>query len=85
VRIDGLAVGDVGASSIGAIGVVYNLAKVADFNGTCAAAGADAALARGGSVKTMQNGQGAAIQLRSHETELRLSPGLSRITMSIIK
>jgi hypothetical protein len=85
VRISGLAVGDVGASSIDAAGDVYNLTRLADFNGTYAAAGAGAALAGGGSIVTMQNGNGVVIQLRSQLTGVRLSLGISGITMSIVQ
>jgi hypothetical protein len=64
---------------------VYNLTRLADFNGTYAAAGAGAALAGGDSIVTMQNGNGVVIQLRSQLTGVRLSLGISGITMSIVQ
>ena|SRR5690349_5868642 len=81
----GLAVADVGLSSIDATGDVYHLTRLEDFNGTYAAAGAGATLVGGGSIVTMQNGQGVVVQLRSRQTGVRLSLGLSGITMSVVE
>jgi hypothetical protein len=85
VKITGLDVGDVGASSVDATGDVYNLARLADFNGTYVAAGAGAALAGGGSIVTMENGNGVVVQLRSQQIGLRLTLAASGITMSIVQ
>src|SRR5689334_14136476 len=85
VKVTGLTVADVGVSSIDATGDVYHLTRLEDFNGAYVAAGAGAALAGGGSIVTMQNGQGVVIQLRSQQTGVRLSLGVSGITMSIVQ
>jgi hypothetical protein len=85
VKVRGLTIADVGASTIDATGDVYHLTRLEDFNGAYAAAGAGATLAGSGSIVTMQNAQGVVIQLRSEQTGLRLSAGLSGITMSIVE
>jgi hypothetical protein len=85
VKVMGLAVADVGLSSIDATGDVYHLTRLEDFNRAYAAAGAGATLIGGGSIVTMQNGQGVVVRLRSQQTGIRLSLGLSGITMSVVE
>jgi hypothetical protein len=84
VKISGLSVADVGVSSVAATGDVYHLKNLSDFNGTYAAAGAGATLVGGGSIVTMQNGQGVVIHLRSQQSGLRLTLAASGITMSVV-
>jgi hypothetical protein len=84
VKVTGLAVGDIGASRIDATGDVYNMKNLVDFNGSYIAAGAGAALAGGGSIVTMQNGQGVVVHLRSRLNGVRLSLGASGINMTVV-
>jgi outer membrane immunogenic protein len=62
-RIDGLAVGAVGISSVDAIGTVYHLTHIEDFSGDDLAVSAGALLAGGGDVATMRNQHGVVIAL----------------------
>src|SRR5512143_2361281 len=64
-RVTGLTVGDVGISTVSAVGNVYNLNKPSDLGGNYAAVGAGIAVAGGVSGVTMQNQKGVRIQLYS--------------------
>ncbi len=65
VKVSGLSVGQVGVSKVEATGRVFNLAKLEDFNGTYAAAGAEGTLAGGVGAATMKNQNGVVINLTS--------------------
>jgi hypothetical protein len=84
IKVSGLNVGDIGAATIHATGDVYHLKNVVDFNGTYAAAGAGAALVGGGSIVTLQNGQGVVIQLRTQENGVRLTLSASAINLTVV-
>ncbi len=83
VKVSGFAVGDVGVASIDATGDVYNLTKIADFDGNYAAAGIGGTLAGGGTVMAMENPHGVVIQVRSTTAGLHLNLGPSGITFTI--
>jgi hypothetical protein len=85
VKVTGFAVGDVGVASVDATGDVYNLTKIADFDGNYAAAGVGGTLAGGGTVMAMENSHGVVIQVRSTTTGLHLNIGPSGITFTIQK
>ncbi len=63
--VDGLAVGAVGASSFTAVGSVYKLNKLEDFNGNYTAAAAQATVGGGAGATAMKNQNGVVIQLVS--------------------
>ncbi len=69
--VGGISIVSVGASQAEATGVVFNLKKRSDFNGTYTAVTAEGTLAFGGSAMTMKNQNGVAINL------LATSKGLS--------
>ncbi|MEJ0017770.1 MAG: hypothetical protein WDN25_14635 [Acetobacteraceae bacterium] len=83
-KIDGFNVGDVGIVKIDATGNVYNLAKMADFDGNYVAAGVGATVAGGGSIMTMQNPHGVVMHIHSATAGLRLNLGPSGIAVSMI-
>jgi hypothetical protein len=74
--VEGLSVGDVGASEIDATGKVYHLKKLADFEGTYTAVAAGAAAGGGAGVATMKNAHGVDMDLKStaRGVELKVGP-----------
>ncbi len=74
-RIEGLSVGNVGVSSISAVGNVYNMVDVSQFPGNYAAAGAGIALAGGVAGLTMQNQRGVIINLYAVQQGVQLNIG----------
>ena len=63
--VDGLSVGEVGASTIDATGTVYHLKSLDDFAGQYTAASAEAAVGGGAGVATMKNSKGVVINLKA--------------------
>jgi hypothetical protein len=64
-KITGLSVGEVGVNRATAVGNVYKLTKLADFDGNYVAAGAEATVAGGAGVTAMKNQNGVVIELKS--------------------
>jgi hypothetical protein len=64
-KVEGLSVGDVGVTKADAVGNVYNLKKMSDFNGTYTSAAAQGTLGGGAGVSTMKNQNGVVINLES--------------------
>ncbi|MGA9534938.1 MAG: EipA family protein [Desulfobacterales bacterium] len=62
-KIKGLSVGDVGISEAKAEGGVYNLKKLADFNGTYSAVSAEGTMVEGAGATVMRNEKGVEIHL----------------------
>ena len=83
VKVEGLSVGEVGVNQATAVGNVYNLKKLEDFNGTYTAVGAGATVAGGGSVATMRNQNGVRVTLRSTSRGIKFTLGASGVTMNI--
>ncbi|MCX5893753.1 MAG: hypothetical protein NTW80_12440 [Deltaproteobacteria bacterium] len=73
--VSGLSVGDVGFSSISAVGNVYNLYRPLDIAGNYAAVGAGIAVAGGVGGVTMKNQKGVLIQLYSVQQGVQLTIG----------
>jgi hypothetical protein len=73
--VTGLTVGDVGFSTISAVGNVYNLYRPSDLNGNYAAVGAGIAVAGGVGGISMQNQKGVQIQLYSVQQGVQLTIG----------
>ena len=65
VKVEGLSVGEVGVNRATAVGNVYKLTKLADFDGNYVAAGAEATIAGGAGVTAMKNQNGVVIELKS--------------------
>src|SRR5262245_28864614 len=62
-NVEGLSVADVGISRATATGMVYNLTKLADFEGNYTAIAAGAAVGGGAGATTMRNQNGVVIDL----------------------
>ena len=64
-KVSGLSVGDVGVKKAEAIGKVYGLKRLEDFNGTYTSAAAEATVGGGGSASAMKNQNGVEITVLS--------------------
>jgi hypothetical protein len=64
-KVKGLSVGDVGVTKAEAVGEVYNLKKLSDFNGNYTSAAAQGTLGGGAGVSAMKNQNGVVLQLKS--------------------
>jgi len=73
--VSGLSVGDVGISSINAVGNVYNLRMPSDLAGNYVAAGAGVTIAGGVGGTTMKNQKGIVINLYTVQQGLQLNIG----------
>src|SRR5262245_45628125 len=65
IKVEGLSVGEVGVTRASAVGNVFNLKKLEDFDGNYAAAGAGATVAGGAGVTAMKNQNGVVIEMKS--------------------
>ncbi len=74
-KIDGLSVGNVGFSSISAVGNVYNMNSLTQFPGNYAALGAGVTLAGGVAGLKMQNQNGVIINLYAVQQGVQLNIG----------
>ena len=72
-KISGLSIVDVGAANISASGHVYNLKKLADFNGNYIEVSAGVTVAGGGSVAYLKNEHGVVIKLEATTIGLRFN------------
>ena len=82
-KMDGLAVNAVGVSSTDAIGYVYNLHRVSDFEGTYAAIEAAGTVGGGKGVTSLKNGNDVRITLHSTSqgVELKAAPEGVKFTL----
>jgi hypothetical protein len=85
IDVSGLSVGDVGASKVEASGSVYNLSKLADFDGNYTAAGAGVTVAGGASAIAMKNQNGVTVNLVSTTQGLKFTLGAGGVSMKIKK
>ena len=83
--VQGLEVGAVGVSTVRATGQVYHLGKVADLEGTYAAAEGGAAVGAGAGVLTMRNQHGVVINLQSAQRGVKLTAGVEGLTIALKK
>jgi hypothetical protein len=83
ITVNGLSVGDVGVSRIEASGKVYNLKKLADFDGNYTAATAGATIAGGASATAMKNQNGVSVHLVSTSQGLKWNLSASGVSMRI--
>jgi outer membrane protein OmpA-like peptidoglycan-associated protein len=77
IKLSGLGVGDVGASSIDAKATVHNLKFVDDIEGTYSVVKAGVTVGVGGSATAMRNEHGVMLQLLSSQAglEFQFAPG----------
>ena len=71
--LKGISLGDIGASSMTALGPVMNLTSIEDFSGTYVAVEAGAAAGSGVATLTMRNQHGVVITLESDVTGVQLT------------
>ena len=64
-KVGGLSVVDVGITKANAVGKVYHLKKLSDFNGTYTGAAAEGTVGGGAGISTMKNQNGVVIDLQS--------------------
>ena len=64
-KVGGLSVVDVGITKANAVGKVYHLKKLSDFNGTYTGAAVEGTIGGGAGVSTMKNQNGVVIELLS--------------------
>ena len=85
VKVEGLSVGEVGVTRATATGNVYNLKKLADFDGNYVAGGAEATVAGGAGVTAMKNQNGVVIELKSTTQGASLKLAAEGIKLSVVK
>ena len=85
LSVEGLTVGAVGASEVSAVGEVYHLKKLEDFDGNYAAVTAGAAAGGGGGVLAMRNQNGVVIEIRSTSQGVKLEIGVSGVKLAVKK
>lgn len=74
-KVSGLTVGDLGYSTISAVGNVYYLNNPSDLSGNYAAVGAGVTVAGGGGGVSMKNQKGVQIELYTVQQGLQLTIG----------
>ena len=85
VKVDGLAVGEVGVTRATAIGNVYNLTKLADFDGNYVAGGAGGTIGGGAGITAMKNQNGVSIELKSTTQGASLKLAAEGLKLSVVK
>jgi hypothetical protein len=86
ITVSGLSVGaSAGATSVTASGSVYNLSKLADFDGNYTAVGTGATVGGGASVLTMRNQNGVVIDKVATTQGLKFSLDAAGVRLRIKK
>jgi hypothetical protein len=85
ISVTGLDVGDVGIARITASGKVYDLKKLADFNGNYAAVGAEATIGGGASAIAMENQNRVRVNLVSTTQGVKLALATGGVGIKINK
>ncbi|HEY2388460.1 MAG TPA: DUF1134 domain-containing protein [Candidatus Binatia bacterium] len=85
ISVNGLSVGDVGATKIEASGDVSNLKTLDDFDGNYTAVGAGATVAGGGAAVAMKNQNGVTVTLVSTSQGVKFTLGGAGVSMKIKK
>jgi len=85
LKISGLTLVDVGASSIKAKGSVYHLQRISDIEGAYNSVSAGATLGAGGGGAYMKNDKGVVIKLTAQDEGLRLHLSANQIQISLAK
>ena len=85
VKVQGLSVGEVGVNQAEAVGSVYNLKKLEDFNGNYTAAAAAGTVGGGAGVTEMRNQNGVVIAMKSTTQGASLKLAAEGIKLSLAK
>ncbi len=84
-KVKGLSVVDIGITKATSAGKVYNLKKLADFNGNYTAASAEGTLAGGAGALTMKNQNGVVIDLVSTTAGVNLKLSVEGVSLTLEK
>ena len=84
-KVDGIAVGEVGATKVDAVGEVYALKKLADFNGTYTALAAEGTAGGGMGIARMKNQNGVVLQVKVRTQGLDVKLALSGVKFELTK
>ncbi len=82
-EVKGLSVADVGISKLSASGIVYNLKKLEDFNGTYLGLKAGATVGGGAGAVILKNNHGVELQLNSSGQGLKFAFGTQGVTIQL--
>jgi len=85
VKVEGLSVGEVGVTRATGAGDVFNLTKLADFDGNYVAAGAGATVGGGAGITAMKNQNGVVIELKSTTQGASLKLAAEGLKLSVEK
>ena len=84
-KVSGLSVGNVGAGTTSALGEVFNLKSLDDFNGNYVAGAAGAAVAGGGAVASMKNQNGVKINVKATTQGAKLTLGGGGVDIQLLQ
>ncbi len=83
-KIGGLGVGGIGIHTVNAVGVVYNLEKLSDFNGTYGQARMGLTVGKGkSSISLSNNSNDVYIELKSSNKGVALAGGIDGIKITL--
>ena len=82
-KISGLGVGGIGIQTVNAVGVVYNLEKLSDFEGRYSQARMGATVGKGKSTIGLNNSNGVYIELKSSNKGVALASGVDGIKITL--
>ena len=82
-KISGLGIGGIGIQTVNAIGVVYNLEKLSDFEGTYSQVRVGATLGKGKSTIGLNNSKGVYIELKSSNKGIALAAGVDGMIIKL--
>jgi hypothetical protein len=83
IKVNGLALGKVGMTTATARGNVYNLKKLADFNGNYTSTGVGMTLAGGRSATAMKNQHGVKLAVYSTTKGLDVTAGSAGVDIEL--
>ena len=81
--IGGLGIGGIGIQTVNAIGVVYNLEKLSDFEGTYSQGRMGATIGKGKSTIGLNNSKGVYIELKSSNKGVALAAGVDGMSIKL--
>jgi hypothetical protein len=84
-KVKGLSVGDVGITKAEAVGEVYNLKDISEFNGNYTSAAAQGTLGGGAGASAMKNQNGVVLELKSTTQGLNLKLAAEGVNFTLEK
>ena len=85
VKVEGLSVGELGVTRASARGEVFDLKKLADFDGTYTAGGAGATVGGGAGATIMRNQNGVVIEMTSTTQGASLKLAAQGLKLAVAK